>query len=142
MGNPLEPPVPPPTVLVCNTEPVLRMLVQATLELAGYSVIGASSGAEALACMRDDHPDLIVLGTMPRVSGSEVLDTMQGDPATAATPVIMLPTLAHASPTSERAGAPQRLMQLCPRDLATLAGALLSNDDGELQELHDLARAC
>jgi DNA-binding response OmpR family regulator len=119
---------------------VLRMLVQATLELAGYGVIEASSGAEALARIRGEHPDLVVLGTMSRVNGNDVLAEMQSDPATATTPVIMLTTLAQTSPATDGAGAPRRLMQpFSPRVLARLARELLPAD-GELQE-HILAGA-
>jgi CheY-like chemotaxis protein len=87
-----------PTVLVCDDEPVLRMLVRATLDRGEYTVIEASDGDEALAHTRQHRPDLILLDMMmPGRSGSEVLRELRADPATASTPVIMLTARAQAS---------------------------------------------
>ena len=73
----LQPPTTPrarPTVLVCDDEPVLRMLVRATLDQGNYTVVEACDGDEALARTRSDHPDLILLDMMmPGRSGSDVL---------------------------------------------------------------------
>ena len=86
-----------PTVLVCDDEPVLRMLVRATLDQGNYTVVEACDG-EALARTRSDHPDLILLDMMmPGRSGSDVLRELRADPATAETPVIMLTARAQAS---------------------------------------------
>ena len=63
-----------PTVLVCDDEPVLRMLVRATLDLGNYTVVEARDGDEALERTRSEHPDLIVLDMMmPGRSGGDVL---------------------------------------------------------------------
>jgi CheY-like chemotaxis protein len=87
-----------PTVLVCDDEPVLRMLVRAALGQADYTVVEACDGDEALACTRSEQPDLILLDMMmPGRSGSDVLRELRADPATAETPVIMLTARAQAS---------------------------------------------
>jgi two-component system phosphate regulon response regulator PhoB len=87
-----------PTVLVCDDEPVLRMLVRATLDRGQYTVVEAGDGDEALAHTRRHRPDLILLDMMmPGRSGSEVLRELRADPATASTPVIMLTARAQAS---------------------------------------------
>ena len=87
-----------PTVLVCDDEPVLRMLVRATLDKGNYTVVEACDGDEALARTRSDRPDLILLDMMmPGRSGSDVLRELRADPATATTPVIMLTARAQAS---------------------------------------------
>jgi two-component system phosphate regulon response regulator PhoB len=87
-----------PTVLVCDDEPVLRMLVRAALGRADYTVVEACDGDEALACTRSEHPDLILLDMMmPGRSGSDVLRELRADPASAETPVIMLTARAQAS---------------------------------------------
>ncbi|MDX6573261.1 MAG: two-component system, OmpR family, phosphate regulon response regulator PhoB [Gaiellales bacterium] len=102
-GNKMgEPSTPPgrrrPIVLVCDDEPVLRMLVRATLEQGDYTVLEASDGDEALARTRAAHPDLILLDMMmPGRSGSDVLHALRADAATAATPVIMLTARAQAA---------------------------------------------
>jgi CheY-like chemotaxis protein len=99
MGTPSVPPARPrPTVLVCDDEPVLRMLVRATLEQGNYTVLEASDGEEALARTHAEQPDLILLDMMmPGRSGSDVLRALRADAATAKTPVIMLTARAQAS---------------------------------------------
>jgi two-component system phosphate regulon response regulator PhoB len=85
-------------VLVCDDEPVLRMLVRATLDHADYTVVEACDGDEALELTRAEHPDLILLDMMmPGRSGSDVLRDLRADPATAETPVIMLTARAQSS---------------------------------------------
>ena len=99
MGEPCTPPgLRRPIVLVCDDEPVLRMLVRATLEQGDYTVVEASDGDEALARTRAEHPDLILLDMMmPGRSGSDVLHELRADAATAETPVIMLTARAQAA---------------------------------------------
>src|ERR1700712_4780428 len=98
MGESGNSPSTRPTVLVCDDEPVLRMLVRATLDRGNYTVVEACDGDEAIARTRSDHPDLILLDMMmPGRSGSDVLRELRADPATADTPVIMLTARAQAS---------------------------------------------
>jgi CheY-like chemotaxis protein len=97
-----------PTVLVCDDEPVLRMLVRATLDHGDYTIVEACDGDEALAQTRSHRPDLILLDMMmPGRSGSDVLRALRADPQTAETPVIMLTARA----------------QTADRDAVSLAGA-------------------
>ncbi len=85
-------------MLVCDDEPVLRMLVRATLDQGNYTVVEACDGDEALARASSHHPDLILLDMMmPGRSGSDVLRELRADPATADTPVIMLTARAQAT---------------------------------------------
>jgi two-component system, OmpR family, phosphate regulon response regulator PhoB len=87
-----------PTVLVCDDEPVLRMLVRATLDDGRYTIVEACDGEQALERVRADHPDVILLDMMmPGRSGSEVLLELRRNPETAATPVIMLTARAQAA---------------------------------------------
>ena len=102
MGTGMESPTPTPasrpTVLVCDDEPVLRMLVRATLDQGNYTVVEACDGDEALARTRSHRPDLILLDMMmPGRSGSDVLRQLRSDPSTSKTPVIMLTARAQAS---------------------------------------------
>jgi CheY-like chemotaxis protein len=98
MGQPHDAASARPTVLVCDDEPVLRMLVRATLDRGNYTVVEACDGDEAIARTHSEHPDLILLDMMmPGRSGSDVLRELRADPATAETPVIMLTARAQAS---------------------------------------------
>ena len=74
MRTPPGNPAARPTVLVCDDEPVLRMLVRATLDHGDYTVVEACDGDEALARTRSHRRDLILLDMMmPGRSGSDVL---------------------------------------------------------------------
>jgi CheY-like chemotaxis protein len=98
MSAPPTPPASRPTVLVCDDEPVLRMLVRATLDQGDYTVVEACDGDEAISRAGSHQPDLILLDMMmPGRSGSDVLRELRADPATAQTPVIMLTARAQAT---------------------------------------------
>ncbi|HEY3613795.1 MAG TPA: response regulator [Gaiellales bacterium] len=117
------------TVLVCDDEPVLRMLVRATLDGGGYTIVEACDGDQALERTRSDRPDLILLDMMmPGRSGGEVLRELRSDPATAATPVIMLTARAQAGDREamDVAGATHYLTKpFSPNGLAALVEEVL-----------------
>ncbi len=78
-------------VLVVDDEPEAVELVEFNLKQAGYSVVTAADGAEALNKARATQPDLIVLDLMlPEVDGLEVCKMLRRDPATAGIPIVML----------------------------------------------------
>jgi CheY-like chemotaxis protein len=66
-------------LLVVDDDPDILALVQLRLQRAGHRVIGASSGAEALAIVAERGvPDLAVLDvSMPGMSGLELLSTLR-----------------------------------------------------------------
>jgi CheY-like chemotaxis protein len=112
---------------VCDDEPVLRKLVRATLERSDYTIVEASDGDEALALVHSERPDLILLDIMmPGRSGAEVLTELRGDPATAATPVIVLSARSQASDRQAMAGADHYLTKpFSPHSLSSLVEELL-----------------
>ena len=60
------------TILVVDDEPEIVRLVRSYLEEAGFRVVTASDGEEALYAARQERPDLVVLDVrMPRVDGLE-----------------------------------------------------------------------
>jgi DNA-binding response OmpR family regulator len=78
-------------VLVVDDEPEAVELVEFNLKQAGYSVVTAADGTEALTKARAALPSLIVLDLMlPEVDGLEVCKMLRRDPSTAAVPIIML----------------------------------------------------
>ena len=82
-------------VLVADDEPAIRELCRVNLVLAGYEVLEAGNGAEALATARHQAPDMIFLDVlMPEMTGWEVLAALRADDATAAIPVVMLTAMA------------------------------------------------
>ncbi len=62
------------TVLIIDDEPQLRLLYAEFLGLLGYRVCKARNGAEALAMVEQERPQLILLDVeMPGMNGIEVL---------------------------------------------------------------------
>jgi two-component system, OmpR family, KDP operon response regulator KdpE len=57
-------------ILVVDDEPQIRRIMRTTLTGAGYEVDDAKTGEEALAKLRDYHPDLVLLDiNMPGMGG-------------------------------------------------------------------------
>src|SRR5437867_13325416 len=78
-------------ILVVDDEPDAVELVEFNLKSAGYEVVTAADGSEALKKARAHSPDVIVLDLMlPEVDGLEVCKILRRDPATSAIPIIML----------------------------------------------------
>lgn len=66
-----------------------RVVAEAILRHAGFAVIVAASGAEAVELSRSRLPDLVLLGLMmPDLDGWEVMRLLRGDPRTASLPVV------------------------------------------------------
>jgi two-component system phosphate regulon response regulator PhoB len=78
-------------ILVVDDEPEAVELVDFNLKQAGFDVLTAIDGAEALKKARSALPSLIVLDLMlPAVDGLEVCKMLRRDPATAAIPIVMV----------------------------------------------------
>jgi len=78
-------------ILVVDDEPEAVELVEFNLKQAGFSVVSAADGAEALKKARAARPSLIILDVMlPEVDGLEVCKMLRRDPTTATIPIIML----------------------------------------------------
>lgn len=78
-------------ILVVDDEPDAVELIEFNLRSAGFEVVTAADGAEALRKARVLIPNLILLDLMlPEVDGMEVCKTLRRDPLTARIPIIML----------------------------------------------------
>ncbi len=70
------------------------MANERALARAGYKVVTASDGEEALMIAHARIPDLILLDMLlPKLGGPEVLHALRKDPLTASIPVIVLSSL-------------------------------------------------
>ncbi|MFN2453133.1 MAG: diguanylate cyclase [Pyrinomonadaceae bacterium] len=79
------------TILVADDEPANRSLIQRRLERAGYSVITAQNGSEAVKLTRTANPDLVLLDVMmPVMDGLEACRLIKEDAAMRDVPVIFL----------------------------------------------------
>jgi DNA-binding response OmpR family regulator len=80
-----------PRILVVDDEPEAVELVEFNLRQAGFDVVCAADGAQALKQARGQPPSLIVLDVMlPELDGLEVCKMLRRDRTTAAIPIIML----------------------------------------------------
>lgn len=78
-------------ILVVDDETHIVRLCQVNLTRAGYQVVTARSGEEALEKIVIDKPDLVLLDlAMPKMDGSEVLANIRNDPLINDLPVIVL----------------------------------------------------
>ncbi|HEX8652606.1 MAG TPA: diguanylate cyclase [Pyrinomonadaceae bacterium] len=79
------------TILVADDEPINRSLIQRRLERAGYHVLTAQNGQEAVEKTRERLPDLVLLDIMmPVMDGLEACRLIKGDVTTQDIPVIFL----------------------------------------------------
>ncbi len=68
------------SLLVVDDEPNIRELLSASLRFTGFKVASAASGAEALAAVAKDCPDLVVLDVMlPDMDGFAVVRRLRED---------------------------------------------------------------
>ena len=80
-----------PLVLVADDDPDILTLVGFRLERAGYEVLPARDGDEALALALERQPDLAILDVMmPKLDGYEVTQRLRDNAATSGMPVILL----------------------------------------------------
>jgi CheY-like chemotaxis protein len=78
-------------ILIAEDERDIRDLITFTLQFAGYDVLAASNGEEALQLAREETPDLILMDVrMPRMTGYEACAAMKADPKLKDVPVIFL----------------------------------------------------
>lgn len=87
----MSPPDPPRTILVADDQEGQRVLIDMLLSLEGYRLVAVEDGREALAWLKENTPDLVVLDVnMPYVDGTDVCRRMKGVSRLAEVPVVVL----------------------------------------------------
>jgi two-component system cell cycle response regulator DivK len=85
------------TILVAEDRDASRELISIVLTAAGYHVVLAADGEEALARAAETLADLVILDIhMPRLDGFGVIRHLRADPSYASVPVIALTASAMA----------------------------------------------
>jgi diguanylate cyclase (GGDEF)-like protein len=80
-----------PCILLADDSATVRALARMELETAGFRVLEASDGEQALALAREHRPDVVLLDVeMPVMDGYACVQALKGDPATAGIPVVVL----------------------------------------------------
>ena len=78
-------------ILVADDETHILHVVSLKLRNAGYTVLTARDGQEALELAQQERPDLIITDYhMPQLSGLELCQRLKQDPKTSHIPAIML----------------------------------------------------
>jgi CheY-like chemotaxis protein len=86
------------TVVVADDSPTLRRIVSGVLSNAGFDVVLAEDGVQAVQAVFRTMPDVVVLDVqMPRVSGYVAARVLKDDWQTADLPVLFLTSLNAAS---------------------------------------------
>jgi len=78
-------------ILIVDDEPHVLRAIAYALRRAGYEVVTAPNGEEALSKVHSEHPDLMILDIMmPGINGLEVCQRLRKQQQTASLPIIML----------------------------------------------------
>jgi PAS domain S-box-containing protein len=103
----------PYTILVVDDQSTARELLTTLLGYAGYRLLQARDGREALELVRTEHPDLVITDVlMPGMDGYELVRQMRADGELAATNVIFYTAAYHeqeARTLAEQVGVQQVL---------------------------------
>jgi CheY-like chemotaxis protein len=83
-------------VLLVEDSKLLKITGERLLTKAGFTVVTAQDGEEAVRVARETLPDLILLDMLlPKLGGQQVLQALKADPLTADIPVIILSSLSQ-----------------------------------------------
>ncbi len=78
-------------ILIADDEPNIVISLEFLMKREGFQVSVAGDGEEAIAKIRSESPDLVLLDVMmPKKSGFDVCQEVKGDPALSATRILML----------------------------------------------------
>lgn len=78
-------------VLIADDEPNIVISVEFLMKREGFAVSVARDGEDALARIRAERPDLVILDVMmPKLNGFEVCEMVRADPGLAGIRILML----------------------------------------------------
>lgn len=123
-----------PLVLVADDDDDILALVGLRLRRAGYDVVCARDGIEALETLDDRLPALAVIDVMmPRMNGHDLVRALRARPDTRQLPIIVLTAAVHdrIAAASTEAGADAHMRKpFSPRELVARVDALLGRAAG------------
>ena len=117
-------------ILIAEDEPDIRELVAFMLRFAGYEVMAAANGEEAVQAATRDIPDLVLMDVrMPRMTGYDACRIMKANPTLHDVPVVFLSAKGQESEiqTGLEAGAEEYLLKpFSPDELTNRVRTILS----------------
>src|SRR3954451_21151714 len=118
------------TILVADDETHILHVVSLKLRNAGFNVLTARDGQEALELAQSEHPDLIITDYhMPQLSGLELCQRLKQDPSTRDIPAIMLTARGyHLEPHDTQESGILRMLSkpFSPRQLLSTVNEMLA----------------
>jgi signal transduction histidine kinase/CheY-like chemotaxis protein len=114
------------TVVAIDDDPLAIELVRASLESKGWTVLGAATGQDGLALIRERQPSVVLLDLlMPGMDGFEVVEALRAEPGTKSVPVVILTSKSMTRQEKERLqGRITYVARKAEFDLSGLAGLL------------------
>ena len=117
-------------ILIAEDEPDIRELVAFTLRFAGYEVVTAANGEEAVQQAVKELPDLALMDVrMPRMTGYDACRAMKANPELKDIPVVFLSAKGQEGEiaTGLEAGAEEYLLKpFAPDQLTERVRAILT----------------
>lgn len=78
-------------IVFCEDDPMIQKLIRAAFKASAHTIFIASDGAEGLAAIQRELPDVVFSDvSMPNLDGFQLGDALKADPATAKIPVIFM----------------------------------------------------
>ena len=91
------------TIMTVDDSPTVRLCLEASLSEAGYQVVQAVDGADAMEKLGQRQFDMVVTDlNMPRMDGVELIRSVRGTPGNRFMPIIMLTS--ESQPELKQAG--------------------------------------
>jgi DNA-binding response OmpR family regulator len=117
-------------ILIAEDEPDIRELVTFMLRFAGYEVVAASNGEDAVQTALREIPDLVLMDVrMPRMTGYDACRLMKANPNLRDVPVVFLSAKGQESEIQSGldAGAEEYLLKpFSPAELTNRVRGILS----------------
>jgi signal transduction histidine kinase/CheY-like chemotaxis protein len=112
-------------VLTVDDEETYRFIVKEMLSGTRYEVTEAGSGRDGLRLTREMHPDVVLLDLrLTDMSGFEVWERLQDDPATAGVPIILVTSQTLTPEDRKRFGPHRAVLSKAALTRETLCGAI------------------
>lgn len=125
------------SVLVVDDEPMARTLLRLMLVRAGFEVVEAEDGYDALDKLKEGEPDVMILDVMmPGIDGFHVCETVRATPNTSELPIIMLSAKTDLASVNKglRLGANKYLTKpISPEELTRQVRDVLQNSNSRLE---------
>lgn len=85
-------------ILLVEDSKIQKLANERILHKAGYTVLNAKDGEEALRLAREAIPDIILLDMLlPKLGGREVMQALRRDPPTTQIPILVFSSLPQAN---------------------------------------------